>query len=70
MSQTKWIEPIIGHLKHDHRLLRSWLKGAEGDRINLLMAGCAWNLRKWMIDYSPLCCQPLGTPLIVVWVLS
>ncbi len=40
------IEPIIGHLKHDHRLLRSWLKGAEGDRINLLMAGCAWNLRK------------------------
>ncbi len=49
------IEPIIGHLKHDHRLLRSWLKGAEGDRINLLMAGCAWNLRKWMIanDVAP-----------------
>ncbi|NKB64340.1 MAG: transposase [Gammaproteobacteria bacterium] len=78
------IEPIIGHLKHDHRLLRSWLKGAEGDRINLLMAGCAWNLRKWMIAFflfekpnggeqtllAIACCQPLGTPLIVVWVLS
>lgn len=42
------IEPIIGHLKHDHRLTRNWLKGSQGDAINLLMAACAWNLRKWM----------------------
>ena len=78
------IEPIIGHLKQDHRLLRSWLKGAEGDRINLLMAGCAWNLRKWMLafflfkkfnDAKPILliiagCPPLGAVLIVVWVWS
>ena len=24
------IEPIIGHLKHDYRLSRNWLKGSEG----------------------------------------
>lgn len=45
------IEPIIGHLKHDHRLERNWLRGSAGDKINLLMAACAWNLRKWMIAF-------------------
>lgn len=43
------IEPIIGHLKSGFRLARNYLKGAAGDQINLLMAACAWNLRKWMI---------------------
>ena len=42
------IEPIIGHLKSDFRLSRNYLKGVEGDEINLLMAACAWNLNKWM----------------------
>ena len=32
------IEPIIGHLKSDYRLVRNFLKGVIGDRINLLMA--------------------------------
>lgn len=45
------IEPIIGHLKHDYRLSRNWLKGSEGDTINLHMAACAWNLRKWMVAF-------------------
>ena len=58
------IEPIIGHLKHDYRLQRNWLKGSEGDAINLLMAACAWNLRKWMIAFFLL--EKDG----YVWVLS
>ena len=45
------IEPIIGHLKSDYRLSRNWLKGSQGDSINLLMAACAWNLKKWMIAF-------------------
>ena len=45
------IEPIIGHLKHDYGLCRNWLKGSEGDAINLLMAACAWNLRKWIVAF-------------------
>lgn len=42
------IEPIIGHLKHDFRLSRNWLRGSMGDAINLLMSACAWNLKKRM----------------------
>ena len=42
------IEPVIGHLKSGHRLNRNFLKGFEGDQINLLMAAAAFNFRKWM----------------------
>jgi IS5 family transposase len=45
------IEPLIGHLKSDFRLSRNFLKGSLGDSINLLMAACAWNLRKWVIAF-------------------
>ncbi|CAC9514814.1 ISPg7, transposase [uncultured Gammaproteobacteria bacterium] len=48
------IEPIIGHLKSDFRLSRNLLKGQIGDEINLLMAACAWNLKKWMVLYQAL----------------
>ena len=48
--QRAVIEPIIGHLKHDYRLSRNWLKGSSEDSINLWMAACIRNLRKWMID--------------------
>jgi IS5 family transposase len=46
------IEPVISHLKYDFRLLRCFLKGFEGDQINLMLAAAAWNLRKWMRDAS------------------
>ena len=42
------IEPIIGHLKSDHRLKRNFLKGFSGDQINVLMAAAAFNFKKWM----------------------
>ena len=44
------IEAQIGHLKSDYRLAVNYLKGAVGDAINLLMAACAWNLRKWVLN--------------------
>jgi IS5 family transposase len=40
------IEPIIGHIKHDHRMLRNYLKGAIGDKINTLIAAAAFNFKK------------------------
>ena len=40
------IEPVIGHLKHDHALGRNFLKGKQGDRINALLTACVFNLRK------------------------
>ncbi|CAC9659774.1 ISPg7, transposase [uncultured Gammaproteobacteria bacterium] len=35
--------------KSDFRLSRNPLKGQVGDEINVLMAACAWNLRKWLV---------------------
>lgn len=40
------IEPVIGHLKHEHSLNRNFLKGKHGDHINALLAACGFNLRK------------------------
>jgi len=45
------IEPIIGHLKSDHRMVRNFLKGFKGDEVNLLMSASAFNLKKWMRLY-------------------
>jgi IS5 family transposase len=42
------IEGLISHLKHDHRLLRNYLKGTAGDKINTLLAASAYNMIKWM----------------------
>ncbi len=42
------IEPVIGHLKSDHRLKRNFLKGFVGDQINLVMAAAAFSFKKWM----------------------
>jgi IS5 family transposase len=42
------IEPIIGHLKSDFRLLRNYLKGSVGDSINLMLAAAAYNFKKLM----------------------
>jgi len=42
------IEPVIGHIKHDHRMLRNYLKGAVGDQINTILAGTGFNLKKML----------------------
>ena len=42
------IEPVIGHLKSDHRMMRNYLKGTLGDAINTMMAAAAFNMRHWM----------------------
>lgn len=40
------IEPIIGHIKHDHRMLRNYLKGVTGDKLNTILAATAFNFKK------------------------
>ena len=40
------IEPVIGHLKSDHRLDRCFLKGRIGDAMNLIGSAAAFNFRK------------------------
>lgn len=43
------IEPIIGHLKSDHRAARNFLKGQIGDSMNFMMAAAGFNFRKLML---------------------
>lgn len=53
------IEPVIGHLKHDHRMERNHLLGQEGDRVNALLTGCGFNLRKlWRFFQAAPSLQP------------
>lgn len=40
------IEPLIGHLKSDHRMGRCFLKGLLGDAINAVLAAAGRNFRK------------------------
>ncbi|MCX6187609.1 MAG: transposase [Bacteroidetes bacterium] len=42
------IEPTIGHLKHDHRMIRNYLKGTVGDAMNLMLAASAMNFKRVM----------------------
>jgi transposase, IS5 family len=53
------IEPVIGHLKGEHKLERNHLLGQEGDRINALLTGCGFNLRKlWRFFKTAASLQP------------
>lgn len=47
-SKRAAIEPIIGHLKHDYRMARNYLKGVAGDQINVLLAAAAMNFKRVM----------------------
>jgi len=40
------IEPIFGHLKSDNRMERNHLQGKDGDRMNAILCGCGFNMRK------------------------
>lgn len=42
------IEPVIGHLKQSYRLGRNFLKGVNGDQINVLLAAAAMNFKRLM----------------------
>ncbi len=40
------IEPVIGHLKKDHRMEQNYLHGESSPKINAMLAASAWNLKK------------------------
>lgn len=42
------IEPVIGHVKHDHRMLVNYLSGTQGDAINTLLAATGFNMIKML----------------------
>lgn len=51
MRRRSAIEPVIGHMKAEHRMGRNHLAGAKGDATNALLAAAGYNFRrllKWL----------------------
>src|SRR5450631_1441005 len=40
------VEPVIGHLKAEHRMGRNFLKGPHGDAANAVLAAAGYNFRR------------------------
>jgi len=53
------IEPVIGHLKEEHRMGRNYLAHASGDAINALLAAAGYNFRRLIKWLSLLCLRIL-----------
>jgi IS5 family transposase len=54
MKRRAAIEPMIGHMKAEHRMGRNYLKGRSGDRINAILAAAGYNfhlLLRWFADF-------------------
>ncbi|GAA0535367.1 IS5-like element IS1478 family transposase [Pigmentiphaga daeguensis] len=48
LKRRQAIEPIIGHLKADHRMDRCHLKGEHGDRLHAVLCAAGYNI-KWLL---------------------
>jgi IS5 family transposase len=54
MKRRAAVEPVIGHVKAEHRMDRNYLKGREGDRINAVLAAAGYNfslLLRWLAAF-------------------
>ena len=51
MKRRAAVEPVIGHIKTDHRMDGNYLAGTQGDAINAILAAAGYNFRlliNWM----------------------
>src|SRR6266478_2965845 len=51
MKRRAAVEPVIGHIKAEHRMERNYLKGRDGDRTNAVLAATGYNfslLLRWL----------------------
>jgi IS5 family transposase len=51
MRRRSAVEPVIGHLKAEHRMDRNHLAGSAGDAINAVLAAAGYNFRlliRWL----------------------
>ena len=46
MKRRSAVEPVIGHLKEDHRMDRNYLAHGTGDAINAILAAAGYNFRR------------------------
>ena len=51
MKRRAAVEPVIGHLKAEHRIGRNYFNGRDGDRVNVVLAAAGYNfalLLRWL----------------------
>jgi len=48
LKRRQAIEPVIGHLKADHRMDRCQLKGQLGDALHAVLCAAGYNIR-WLL---------------------
>jgi IS5 family transposase len=54
MKRRAAVEPVIGHVKGEHRMGRNHLKGRHGDRANAVLAAAGYNFRlliRWLAEF-------------------
>ena len=64
MKRRAAVEPVIGHVKAEHRMGRNHLKGRDGDRINAVLAAAGYNftlLLRWLARLLRALFQALAT---------
>ena len=57
MRRRSAIEPVIGHIKAEHRMGRNYLAGEQGDAVNAILAATGYNfslLLSWLKDFLSL----------------
>ena len=48
LKRRQAIEPAIGHLKHDNRMIRCYLRGSMGDALHAISCAAGYNIR-WLM---------------------
>ena len=48
LKRRQAIEPAIGHVKHDNRMIRCYLKGSVGDALHAISCAAGYNIR-WLM---------------------
>ena len=68
MRRRSAVEPVIGHLKSEHRMGRNYLAGEQGDAINAVLAAAGYNfslllnwLRKMLLFLATFLTALIGT---------
>ena len=65
MRRRSAIEPVIGHLKSEHRMDRNYLAGRHGDASNAILAAVGYNFRRlirWLTLLIALVLFAISTP--------
>jgi IS5 family transposase len=65
MRRRSAIEPVIGHLKSEHRMDRNYLAGRHGDASNAILAAVGYNFRRlirWLTLLLALVLLAISTP--------